>query len=133
MIHVSNYLKQYYTLSLENRKSITIFECINAMGSYPPPLMILIERHEYMQSWFCERLLERTQIVLAKNGFTSNKIALVFLQHYIDNSNLGPEADWKIMLIDNHGSHCTPEFIAFANDNHIRPYPLIAHCMQPLM
>jgi hypothetical protein len=31
--------------------------------------------------------------------------------------------------------HCTAEFIALANANHIRPYPLIAHlthCMQPL-
>ena len=36
--------------------------------------------------------------------------------------------------MDNHGSHCTPEFIALANDNHIRPYLLIAYltyCMQP--
>ncbi len=39
------------------------------------------------------------------------------------------------MLMDNHGSHLTPEFISLTNDNHIRPYPLIphlTHCMQPL-
>ena len=37
--------------------------------------------------------------------------------------------------MDNHGSHETPEFIKLANENHIRPYPLIphlTHCMQPL-
>jgi hypothetical protein len=37
--------------------------------------------------------------------------------------------------MDNHGTHMTPEFIALANDNHIRPFPLIphlTHCMQPL-
>jgi hypothetical protein len=37
--------------------------------------------------------------------------------------------------MDNHGSHETVEFIKLANDNHILPYPLIAHlthCMQPL-
>ena len=37
--------------------------------------------------------------------------------------------------MDNHGSHCTEEFIEMANKNMIRPYPLIAHCahcMQPL-
>ena len=39
------------------------------------------------------------------------------------------------MLMDNHGTHCTPEFIKLANKNHIRPLPLIphlTHCMQPL-
>lgn len=39
------------------------------------------------------------------------------------------------MFMDNHGSHCTHEFIALVNRNHIRCYPLIphiTHCMQPL-
>jgi hypothetical protein len=39
------------------------------------------------------------------------------------------------MLMNNHESHMTPEFIALANENHIRPFPLIphlTHCMQPL-
>ena len=39
------------------------------------------------------------------------------------------------MLMDHHGSHVTPEFIKLANENRIRPYPLIphlTHCMQPL-
>ena len=39
------------------------------------------------------------------------------------------------MLMDNHESHCTHEFVTLANDNHIRLYPLIphlTHCMQPL-
>ena len=38
------------------------------------------------------------------------------------------------MLMNNHGSHCTPELIVLANENHIWLYPLIAyatHCMQP--
>ena len=37
--------------------------------------------------------------------------------------------------MDNHGSHVTPEFVLLANENHIRPYPLIQHltdCMQYL-
>jgi DDE superfamily endonuclease len=37
--------------------------------------------------------------------------------------------------MDNHRSHETLEFIKLANENHILPYPLIAHlthCMQPL-
>ena len=88
-----------------------------------------------MMDWFSKELPKGTRIIPSENGFTSDKIAQVFLQHYIDHSDSGPEADWKIMLMDNHGSHCTPEFIALANINHIRPYlliPHLTHCMQPL-
>jgi DDE superfamily endonuclease len=88
-----------------------------------------------MEDWYPEGLPKGTLIIPSENGFTSDQIAIQYLQHYIDNSDAGPEADWKLMLMDNHGSHCTAEFIALANANHIRPYPLIAHlthCMQPL-
>lgn len=60
---------------------------------------------------------------------------MTYLQHFIDSTDAGPHADWKLMIIDNHGSHITPEFSLLVNENHIRPYPLIphlTHCMQPL-
>ena len=88
-----------------------------------------------MMDWFSKELPKGTRIIPLENGFTSDKIAQVFLPHYIDHSDSGPEADWKIMFLDNHGSHCTPEFIALANINHIRPslIPHLTHCMQRLM
>ena len=82
-----------------------------------------------MMDWFSKELSKGTRIIPSENGFTSDKIAKTFLQHYIDHSDSGPEADWKIMLMDNHDSH------ALANINHTRPYSLIphlTHCMQPL-
>ena len=122
-------------MSPENRRSLTIFECIDAAGNPPPPPLILIQGQEIMMNWFPKGLPQGTRIIPSENGFTSDEIALEYLQHYIDNSDSGPNADWKVMLMDNHGSHCTPEFINLANDHHIRPYPLIphlTHCMQPL-
>lgn len=97
--------------------------------------MIVIEEHEIMVNWFPAGLPEGTQIIPIENGFTSDNVGLVYLQYYIDNSDCGPEADWKLMLMDNHGSHCTPEFIRLANENHICLYLFISyltHCMQPL-
>ena len=55
--------------------------------------------------------------------------------NFIANTNSGPTKQWKLMLMDNHGTHCTPEFIKLANENHIRPLlliPHLTHCMQPL-
>lgn len=115
--------------------SLTIFESINAAGHYPPPPMVVTKGFDLMASWFPEGLPENTHIVPSEKGYTTDEITLEFLRHYIRNSDSGPDANWKLMLMDNHGSHCTPEFIALANENHIRPYPLIphlTHCMQPL-
>ena len=42
-------------------------------------------------------------------------------------SDSKPDADWKLMLMDNHGNHCTPEFVILANENHIFPFSFIAH------
>lgn len=77
-----------------------------------------------------------THSIRAFGGWlTSDKIAVEYLKQEVKNSDAWPDADWKLMLMDNHGSHMTPEFVALANQNYIRPYSMIAHLthyMQPL-
>lgn len=88
-----------------------------------------------MADWFPPELDSKVYVEASESGFTSNEIAIKWLQHFIAHSDSGPECDWKLLIMDNHGSHETPEFIQLANDNHILPYPLIphmTHCMQPL-
>jgi hypothetical protein len=90
-----------------------------------------------MISWFDDdnELLENTYVMLFESEFISDKIALKFLKHYIKNSDVDSDADWKLMLINNHESHITLEFIALTNENHIRLFLLISHlthCMQSL-
>src|SRR5438045_2526239 len=84
-----------------------------------------------MTDWFPPELDPDTHIMTSEKGFTNNEIAIEFLKHLIKHT----EVEWKFLLMDNHGSHETPEFIQLANENHILPYPLLAHlthCMQPL-
>ena len=57
----------------------------------------------------------------------SDKIGIEYLQHLIKHTDCGPDADWKLLLMDNHGSHITPEFVKLANENRIRPFPFIPH------
>src|SRR5438034_7461182 len=97
--------------------------------------MIIIQGKHVMASWFPPELDPDTYIITSEKGFTNDKIAVEFLKHYIKNSDAGPSSEWKLLLMDNHGSHETPEFIQLANENHILPYPLLSHlthCMQPL-
>ena len=128
-------IKQHYAVSPENRKSLTVFEMVNAAGEYPPPPMVVIQGQELMASWFLGERPTGIRILTTDSGFTTNQVGIEFLKHYIENSDAGPDADWKLLLMDNHESHCTPEFVTLANENHIRPYPFIphlTHCMQPL-
>ena len=126
---------EFYFLSSENRQFITIFENINAVGEYSPPLMLIIQGQELMKTWFSDCLSEGIKILTLENGFTSDKIALKYLQHYIDNSNAGQNDDWKLMLMNNHKSHITSEFILLADKHRIWSYSFIPHltyCMQSL-
>ena len=92
-ILVPTNVREFYAISPENRKSFIIFECIDAAGNYPPPSVLVIQGHDVMSSWFAEGLPQGTLMVASENGFTSDKIALEFLKHYIANSDAGPNAD----------------------------------------
>jgi hypothetical protein len=87
-----------------------------------------------MADWFIPEMDPDMHIETSEKGFTTNEITVKWLQHYIKYSDAGPNSQWKLLIIDNHGSHATPEFITLANYNHILPYPLIphsSHFMQP--
>ena len=127
---------EFYHISPEDRRSITIFECICASGAYPISPLVVIEGKQVMDFWIPEELPTGTIVIESPSGFTSDSIAIVWLKHYIKSIAWGPEKEqWKLLLMDNHGSHCTQQLIEIANFNKLRPHPLIAHCthcMQPL-
>ena len=68
-----------------------------------------------MQNWFQEGLPTGTLIEVSESGYITDEIAIEVLKHFIANTNLGPTKQWKLMLIDNHRTHCTPEFIKLAS------------------
>jgi hypothetical protein len=116
---------------------LIIIEIINAVEEFSLLLMIIIQKQDLMISWFDDdnELFENTYVMFFESRFISNKIALKFLKYYIKNSDVDSDADWKLMLINNHESRIIFEFIALANENHIRSFSLIfhlTHCMQSL-
>ncbi len=136
-IIVSIEIREHYQVNLENRKSLIIIEIINAVEEFSLSLMIIIQRQDLMISWFDDdnELFESTYVMFFESEFISDKIALKFLKHYIKNSDVDSDAEWKLMLINNHESHIIFEFIILKNENHIRSFSLISHlthCMQSL-
>jgi hypothetical protein len=87
-----------------------------------------------MADWFTPGMDPDIHIETSEKGFTTNEITVKWLHHFIKHLDAGPKSPWKLLLIDNHSSHETPEFIQLANSHNILPYPLIPHAshfMQP--
>ena len=88
-----------------------------------------------MESWYRERVGQKEVILLSESGFTSDTLTYRFLQHFIQHTRSGPDTPHKILLMDNHGSHLTPQFVLLARANNIVPFTFpahLTHCMQPL-
>ena len=123
-------------MSPENRRSLTVIEAIDAAGRKPPPPLVIIQGKYLMSDWFSSEMDLDATIVTSESGFTNNAIGIEFLKHFIKHTNdAGPHSEWKLLLIDNHDSHETAEFLKLANNNHILSYsliPYLTHCMQPL-
>jgi hypothetical protein len=122
-------------VSPEDRRSLTILEAIDAAGRKPPPPLVIVQEKYMMSDWFSPEMDLETTVITSEKSFTNNQIGFEFLKHFINHTDAGPHSEWKLLLMNNHDSHETPEFLKLANENHILPYPLISHlthCMQPL-
>ena len=72
--------------------------------------------------------------MLSKSGFTNDELALRYLRHFIQHTSAGPDQAPKLLLMDNHRSHLTAEFVNLARQNNIVPFTFpahLTHCMQP--
>jgi hypothetical protein len=84
---------EFYSISPENRRSLTIFEAINATGRPPPPAMIVVQGQYLMADWFPKELDPDTYIITLEKGFTTNEIAIHFLNHFIKHLDVGPQVE----------------------------------------
>jgi len=98
-------IKELYTASPENRKSITVIETIIADGRDPPPPFIIAPRQKIIDNWVHENLIRKERIAATLTSYTNNNIAMQYLDHLIKHTHAGPNKLWKILLLDSHESH----------------------------
>lgn len=71
---------------------------------------------------------------MSTNGWTSNDIGLRWLNDvFLPETAAGDET--RILLIDGHGSHATPQFMTKCAENNVKPIYLLphsSHVLQPL-
>ncbi|EED14599.1 conserved hypothetical protein [Talaromyces stipitatus ATCC 10500] len=120
--------------SLSSRESITVVECINAEGLVIPPLLIP-KGKVHMEEWYQHIKDDDWLIAPAENGFITDEIAFEWLQHFHHFTKPEKWGDWRLLLMDNHTTHLTMQFVEYCEIFHIRPFRFPAHSthfLQPL-
>ena len=135
IVVVPTHVKGLYTASPENRKSITIIETICADGRPPIPPIVICPGEKIMESWVSDNLLGAEVIVVSQTGYTNEKIALAWLDHFIKHVDAGPDKHWRMLLLDGHITRHKADFILKCHENHIVPFAFPSHLtyvLQPL-
>ena len=74
-------------------------------------------------------------MLLSESGYTNDQLAIIYLRHFIQYIKAGLDTPKKLLLIDGHASHRTPDFVLLAHKYQILSYAFpshLTHVMQPL-
>jgi hypothetical protein len=88
-----------------------------------------------MESWYQDKLKGDKLVLLSESGFTSDDLALIYLQHFIQHTGATPRGPFILLLMDNHSSHQIPQFILLVHWHNIILFSCpahMSHCIQPL-
>ena len=118
-----------------NRESATAIEGISAGGTYIPAFLILSGK-VHMSNWYHVKELEGdTVIAVTDSGYSNTELSLQWLQHFHRHTIKAQKGKYILLIMDNHGSHHSMEFIQFCWDHDIIPFGLpanLTHLLQPL-
>jgi hypothetical protein len=121
--------------SASNRESVTIMECISAAGSVISPLIIVAGK-KHMEHWYQTGGLDgEYQVALSDSGFINDYIAYHWIRHFDVLSRDITNKQYRLLLMDNYGSHLTYDFIEYCEKKKIILYcfpPHTTHILQPL-
>jgi len=111
----------------DKAETISIIECICADGTVLNPTVIFKGQY-IMQSWFEEiRNYDDFQpnVACSPNGWTDNGLALLWLHDFIRQTE--GKQGYKLLLVEDHGSHLDYEFVMLCRQHDIELLNFIAH------
>ncbi|EED18891.1 pogo transposable element, putative [Talaromyces stipitatus ATCC 10500] len=118
-----------------NREWVTAIEATNSTGWALPSYVIFKAKQYTRLGWF-EDLPSDWRINISENGWTTDKIGLEWLKiHFIPLTNGRTMGNYRMLILDGHGSHLTAEFDRTCTENKIIPVcmpPHSSHLLQPL-
>ncbi|EED14516.1 pogo transposable element, putative [Talaromyces stipitatus ATCC 10500] len=118
-----------------NREWVTAIEAVNSIG-WALPSYIIFKAKKYTRLGWFEDLPDDWKINISDNGWTTDKIGLEWLKtHFIPLTDGRTLGKYRMLILDGHGSHLTPEFDRTCTENNIIPVcmpPYSSHLLQPL-
>ena len=84
-------VKELYTSSPENRKSVTIIKTIQADRRKPLPPFIITPGKKIMDNWIRDELVGEEAVTCSLTGYTNNQIAIDYLDYLIKYTRASPE------------------------------------------
>ena len=106
-----------------------------AANDWALPPMIIFAGKMHQAAWY-EALPPQWTIAVSENGWTTDKIGLIWLQTVFNKyTKARTVGQYRLLILDGHGSHATPEFDRFCLDHAIITLcmpPHSSHLLQPL-
>ena len=116
-----------------NREWVTVIECVNASGWSLPPFVILSGK-VHQNSWYRDLPLDWT-IGVSDNGWTTDELGVEWVKHFNQYTAARTAGVYRLLILDGHSSHATPEFDQYCAKNKIVTLcmpPHTSHLLQPL-
>ena len=116
-----------------NREWVTAIECVNASGWCLPPLVILSGK-VHQSSWY-NGLPPDWVIGVSDNGWTTDQLGVEWVKHFNQHTTARTAGVYRLLILDGHSSHATPEFDQYCAENKIITLcmpPHTSHLLQPL-
>jgi len=84
-------VKELYTASPENRKSVTIIETIHVDGREPLLPFVIAPGKKIIDNWVSENPIGTEYIECTPTGYTNNDVAMKYLDYLIKYSRARPD------------------------------------------
>ncbi|KNG52878.1 pogo transposable [Stemphylium lycopersici] len=134
------WLQQLRTAAIQdgNREWITLVACVCGDGTSLPPMLIYEGKAGIQSSWVdaLDEDLHRAFVTNSPTGWSNNELGLAWLTEVFERyTHEKARRQWRLLILDGHGSHLTREFIEYCDSKKIllAVYPPHStHTLQPL-
>ena len=121
-----------------SRDWISVIGCICADGSSVDPAIIYESPDGLRDEWLRDLEVGKHQVFCctSPSGWNNNKLALAWIEQVFDQlTKAKAKRDYRMLLVDGHGTHLTPSFIEYCDAHRILLAvlpPHATHSLQPL-
>lgn len=117
-----------------SREWVTVIHGVNAQG-WSIPALVILKAKLHQASWYQQGLPGNWRIAVSENGWTDNQIGFEWIQHFHVNTESRTKGQYRLLILDGHGSHHTAQFEDFCKQHAIVTLCMPAHSshiLQPL-